>query len=191
MSSGKTTGVSQQSNKGTGKNRRDFLILTTAATSAVGVGYFGWSLIDSMNPDERSLADNAPVDVSLKAVKPGQGIVVNWMKKPVFIIHRTPEMIKAARAIPQKIQKDPQADEERFSKSQWLIVIGICTHLGCVPKGVTPSEPKGKYKGFFCPCHGSHYDGSGRIIEGPAPKNLEVPPYDFITEDTVRIGEDV
>ena len=185
--SGKINTANQQNSKG----RRNFLVLTTAATSAVGVGYFAWSLIDSMNPDERALADNAPVDISLKNVKPGQGIVVNWMKKPVFIIHRTPEMVKKARSIPKKLQKDPETDKERFSNPKWLIVVGVCTHLGCVPKGITPTEPKGKYNGFFCPCHGSHYDGSGRIIEGPAPKNLVVPPYEFLNEHTVRIGEEV
>ncbi|MBL0942583.1 MAG: ubiquinol-cytochrome c reductase iron-sulfur subunit, partial [Alphaproteobacteria bacterium] len=115
-------------------------------------------------------------------------ITVVWRGKPVFIRHRTPEEISQARTTPLNQLPDPAADETRAQKPEWLVVVGICTHLGCVPLGQKPTETRGDYKGWFCPCHGSQYDISGRIRKGPAPKNLEVPPYTFLDSKTIRIG---
>ncbi|MGK7296199.1 MAG: ubiquinol-cytochrome c reductase iron-sulfur subunit, partial [Candidatus Wenzhouxiangella sp. M2_3B_020] len=111
-----------------------------------------------------------------------------WRGKPVFIDHRPPERIAEARAVDLNELIDPQTDGDRVVREEWLIVVGICTHLGCVPLGQQQGDPIGDWGGWFCPCHGSHYDTSGRIRRGPAPLNLEVPPYEFVTDTTVRIG---
>jgi ubiquinol-cytochrome c reductase iron-sulfur subunit len=168
-------------------SRRDFLYLLTGATAGVGTLALVWPLIDSMNPSADVLA-LAVTEVDLSGVEEGMAITVTWQGKPVFIRHRTPEEIEAARAVELSELPDPQPDEERVIEPQWLVMVGVCTHLGCVPLGQNPGDPHGDYGGWFCPCHGSHYDESGRIRKGPAPRNLEVPEYAFIAENLIRIG---
>ncbi|HYF06128.1 MAG TPA: ubiquinol-cytochrome c reductase iron-sulfur subunit [Acetobacteraceae bacterium] len=172
---------------GEGGTRRDFLNLTTAAFTAVGVGAIAWPFIASMNPAADVLA-LASTDVDLRPIQAGQAITVVWRGKPVFVRHRTPEEIQAARAVPLSQLPDPQPDQRRVQRDQWLVLIGVCTHLGCVPLGQRPTDAKGDYNGWFCPCHGSHYDTSGRIRKGPAPRNLEVPTYTFTSDTQIRIG---
>lgn len=169
--------------------RRDFLYLTAGAMGAVGVGSAVWPLIDSMNPAADTLA-LASTEVDISAVEPGQVIVAVWRGAPVFIKRRTPEQIAEIRAEDWHELRDPQADEDRVLKGhdEWLVLVGICTHLGCIPKGVKAGDPAGDFNGFFCPCHGSHYDASGRIRKGPAPKNLLVPAYSFLSNTLLRIG---
>lgn len=166
-------------------NRRDFLILTAQAMGAVGAGTLLWPFIDSMNPSADVLA-MASTDVDLSAIAVGQEIKVMWRGKPVFIRHRSPKNIEEAQNADISGLRDPEPDSARVKegKSQWLIMVGVCTHLGCVPLG----NGAGDYDGWFCPCHGSHYDSSGRIMKGPAPTNLVVPPYEFTTDTTVKIG---
>ena len=167
--------------------RRDFLYLATAATAAVGVGGFAWPFVDSMNPAADTLA-LATTDVNLAGIEAGQAVTVMWRGKPVFVRHRTPGEIEAARAVELGALPDPQPDEARVIEEPWLVVVGICTHLGCVPLGQRPTDERGEYGGYFCPCHGSHYDTAGRIRRGPAPRNLDVPEYTFTTETSIRIG---
>ena len=177
--------VTSKSNKNAG--RRDFLYLTAGAMGAVGAASFAWPFIDSLNPAADTLA-LATVEVDLTPVETGQAITVMWQGKPVFIRHRTKEQIEEARDIDVSTLRDPQPDAERVQKPEWLIMVGVCTHLGCIPLGQKPTDLKGDYGGWFCPCHGSHYDTSGRIRKGPAPKNLGVPNYKFTTNSTVVIG---
>tara|TARA_B100001029_G_C14984149_1_gene407909 strand:+ start:89 stop:601 length:513 start_codon:yes stop_codon:yes gene_type:complete len=163
-------------------NRRDFLTTVTAATGAVGVGAVVWPLIDQMNPDA-SVKALASTEVDISLVEPGQSITVLWRGKPVFIKRRTEEEIQKAREVDLKDLKHPEKDEDRAKNPEWLVMLGVCTHLGCVPLG-----DKGEYGGWFCPCHGSHYDTSGRIRKGPAPTNMEVPKYEFVNNSTIKIG---
>ncbi len=169
--------------------RRDFLILTAGALGAVGTAYFTWPFIDSMNPASDVLAQST-IDVDLSPIPLGQAITVVWRGKPIFIRHRTPQEIKVAEQVPLSELIDPEKDQERVKKGhdQWLIVVGICTHLGCIPTGNKPTENRGKYGGWACPCHGSLYDTSGRVRRGPAPANLHIPPYTFLTTTKIRIG---
>jgi ubiquinol-cytochrome c reductase iron-sulfur subunit len=167
--------------------RRDFLYLLTGATAAVGTAALVWPLIDSMNPSADVLA-LASTEVDLSGVEEGMRITVKWRGKPVFVDHRTQEQIQKARAVPLDELRDPQPDEARVIEPQWLVVVGVCTHLGCVPLGQKPGDPRGDYGGWFCPCHGSSYDTSGRIRKGPAPRNLVVPEYAFSDENMIRIG---
>jgi ubiquinol-cytochrome c reductase iron-sulfur subunit len=170
-----------------GETRRDFLFLLTGATTAVGAGALIWPLVDSMNPSADVLA-LASIEVDLSSVEEGMSITVKWRGKPVFIRHRTPEEISDAESVDVSTLRDPQTDAERVKQPQWLVMIGVCTHLGCVPLGQKPSEPHGDFGGWFCPCHGSHYEHSGRIRKGPAPLNLVVPDYEFVDDTTVLIG---
>ena len=167
--------------------RRDFLYLLTGATAAVGTLALVWPLVDAMNPSADVLA-LASTEVDLSGVEEGMAITVTWRGKPVFIRHRTAEEIEQARAVDLSELPDPQPDEERVIEPQWLVMVGVCTHLGCVPLGQRPGDPVGDYGGWFCPCHGSHYDESGRIRRGPAPRNLEETEYAFIDENMIRIG---
>jgi ubiquinol-cytochrome c reductase iron-sulfur subunit len=167
--------------------RRDFLYLTAGAFGAVGTGLFLWPFIHSMNPSADVLALST-TEVDISSVQPGQSITVTWRGKPVFVRRRTPQEVDAARKININELPDPQADQARVQKPEWLILVGVCTHLGCVPLGQKSTDPRGEYGGWFCPCHGSHYDTSGRIRKGPAPANLPVPTYTFLTDTTVRIG---
>lgn len=169
------------------ETRRDFLYLSTGAMGAVAAGAAVWPFIDSMNPAKDTLAV-AETEVNIGAVEVGQAITVVWRGKPVFIRHRTPAEIEEAQSVDLSSLRDKQTDAERVEKPEWLVMIGVCTHLGCVPLGNKSGQPKGDYNGWFCPCHGSHYDESGRIRKGPAPTNLAVPPYQFLSDTTIRIG---
>ena len=162
--------------------RRDFLFTASYALGAVGVGVAVWPLIDQMNPDA-SVKALATTEVDISTVGLGKTITVLWRGKPVFIRRRTQEEISKAQNVNLSELIDPQKDEDRVKKSEWLIMTGVCTHLGCVPLG-----EKGDFGGWFCPCHGSHYDTSGRIRKGPAPTNLEIPKYEFVDNNTIKIG---
>lgn len=172
-----------------GSTRRDFLLYATAGLGAVGTALAVWPFLDSMNPAKDVMA-LAVVEVDLSPIEVGQSITVVWRGKPVFVRHRTDQDIEQARAVDVGSLRDPATDEERTIKPEWLVQIGICTHLGCVPKGQKPSDPKGDYNGWFCVCHGSHYDTAGRIRKGPAPLNLPLPQYAFLDDTTIRIGEE-
>lgn len=167
--------------------RRDFLIVATAAVGGVGLGLVMWPFIDIMNPAADVLALGS-VEVDLAPIAVGQRITVTWRGRPVFIDHRTAQQIEIARADDKARLPDPEPDSARVKKPEWLVVVGVCTHLGCIPLGQKGTDPKGEFGGWFCPCHGSHYDTSGRIRKGPAPRNLEVPPYTFLNDTMVRIG---
>jgi len=163
-------------------NRRDFIFTASYALGAVGVGAVAWPLIDQMNPDA-SVKALASTEVDISGVERGQSITVLWRGKPVFIRRRTEEEIAKAKKVDLKDLKHPEKDEDRAKNPEWLVMLGVCTHLGCVPLG-----DKGEYGGWFCPCHGSHYDTSGRIRKGPAPTNMEVPKYEFVNSNTIKIG---
>ena len=162
--------------------RRDFLFTATYAVGAVGAGAVIWPMIDQMNPDA-SVKALASTEVDVSAVNPGKTITVLWRGKPVFIRRRTEEEIVKARDVNIDELKHPEKDEDRAKDPEWLVMLGVCTHLGCVPLG-----DKGEYGGWFCPCHGSHYDTSGRIRKGPAPINMEIPEYVFLNDNTIKIA---
>jgi ubiquinol-cytochrome c reductase iron-sulfur subunit len=162
--------------------RRDFLFTVTYTIGAVGIGATIWPLIDQMNPDSSAKA-LATTEVDVSSVELGKTITVLWRGKPIFIRRRTKEEIEEASAVDLKDLKDPEKDEDRVKDPEWLIMVGVCTHLGCIPLG-----EKGEYNGWFCPCHGSHYDTSGRVRKGPAPNNLEIPKYEFIDNNIIKIG---
>lgn len=170
-----------------GKTRRDFLLVATATVGAVGAALAVWPFIHMMNPAADTLA-LATTGVDLSPIEEGQRITVVWRGKPVFIDHRPAAEIEAARQVPLDALVDPEPDEERVQRPEWLVVVGVCTHLGCIPLGQRSGEARGEFGGWFCPCHGSHYDTSGRIRRGPAPANLVVPPYEFVDDTTIRIG---
>ena len=167
--------------------RRDFINLLVNTTAVFGAAAVAWPIISSLNPSQDVLA-LASTEVDISQIEVGQAITVKWRGKPVFIRHRTPEEIKTAEETDINTLRDPQTDDQRVEKPEWLIVVGVCTHLGCVPQGQKPSEPRGQYGGWFCPCHGSEYDTSGRIRRGPAPLNLPVPEYVFESDTLVKIG---
>lgn len=162
--------------------RRDFLFIATGAVAAVGTAAVVWPLINQMSPDASTLA-LASTEVDIGAIPEGQIVTIKWRGKPVFISHRTAKEIEEAQNVNLATLPDPEADSARAQKPQWLIVIGVCTHLGCIPLG-----HQGEYGGWFCPCHGSVYDTSGRIRKGPAPRNLVVPQYAFLSDTKVKIG---
>ena len=162
--------------------RRDFIFTASYALGAVGVGATVWPLIDQMNPDA-SVKALASTEVDISSIDRGQSITVLWRGKPVFIRRRTEEEIAKAKKVNLKELKHPEKDEDRAKNPEWLVMLGVCTHLGCVPLG-----DKGEYGGWFCPCHGSHYDTSGRIRKGPAPTNMEIPKYEFVNSNTIKIG---
>lgn len=170
-----------------GGTRRDFLILTAGALGAVGAAIAVWPFIDTLNPARDTLA-LATTEVDLSPVQVGQRLTVPWRGKPIFIDHRTPEEIQKAEQVDVSDLRDPQADSARVKKPEWLVMIGVCTHLGCIPLGQNPTDDRGAYGGWFCPCHGSVYDTSGRIRQGPAPLNLVIPPYEFTSDTAIKIG---
>jgi ubiquinol-cytochrome c reductase iron-sulfur subunit len=172
---------------GSGGTRRDFLELVAWSTLAVGTGAAIWPLVASMNPSADVLA-LASIDVDISGIEEGMAVTVQWRGKPVFVRHRTEEEIQIARAEDPRALPDPEPDQARVRRDPWLVLVGVCTHLGCVPLGQRPTDAKGDYGGWFCPCHGSHYDTSGRIRRGPAPLNLEVPAYEFLDDTMIRIG---
>jgi ubiquinol-cytochrome c reductase iron-sulfur subunit len=166
-------------------SRRDFLYIATGAVGAVGAAAALVPLIAQMNPDASTIAAGAPVEIDLAPIADGQIVKVFWRSKPIFISHRSKKEIEEARGVNVASLPDPEPDSERIKAGhdQWLVVIGICTHLGCIP-----IAHEGNYDGFFCPCHGSQYDSSGRIRQGPAPANLAVPPYQFVSDSKIQIG---
>ncbi|MSP51207.1 MAG: ubiquinol-cytochrome c reductase iron-sulfur subunit [Alphaproteobacteria bacterium] len=167
--------------------RRDFLMVATGTVAVVGAAAAVWPLVDSMNPASDTLA-LASTEVDLAPIAEGQSITVQWRGKPVFVRYRTADEIKQARDIDATTLPDPKRDEERAQNPKWLVLVGVCTHLGCIPLGQRSAEPRGDFGGWFCPCHGSHYDTSGRIRKGPAPENLQVPAYTFLNDTKIRIG---
>ena len=167
--------------------RRDFLHIATGAVTTVGAGAAMWPLIDQMNPSADTLA-LASIEVDLSGIAVGNSLTVKWRGKPVFIRHRTSEEIAAAQADDSADLRQPQSDAERVQRPQWLVMVGVCTHLGCIPLGQKATDSHGDWNGWFCPCHGSHYDTSGRVRKGPAPENLEVPHYEFLSDTLIKIG---
>ena len=165
--------------------RRDFLFVATGAVGAIGAAATLVPLIAQMNPDASTIAAGVPIEVDLTPIAEGQVIKVFWRGNPIFVSHRTGKEIEEARNVPLANLPDPQADKDRIKPGhdQWLVVVGICTHLGCIPLA-----HQGDYDGWFCPCHGSQYDTSGRIRRGPAPANLAVPPYTFLSDSKIQIG---
>jgi ubiquinol-cytochrome c reductase iron-sulfur subunit len=184
-----------------GSTRRDFIVIAAQAFAGVGAAIALWPFIQQMNPDASTQA-LASIEVDLSPIKSGQAITVSWRGKPVFIRNRTDEEVKAAERVKlselndplarndAKPEKTPATDANRTVKGKeaWLVMVGICTHLGCIPKGQSLSDSKGDFGGWFCPCHGSHYDTAGRIRKGPAPRNLEVPVYSFLSDTKIKIG---
>lgn len=182
-------------------NRRDFLVVAGNAFAAVGAASLLWPFIQQMNPDASAKA-LASTEVDLSPVKEGQAITVMWRGKPVFIRNRTKDEVTEAEKVPltdlpdEEARNDglpaatPALDTNRVKEGHenWLVLVGICTHLGCIPKGQSMGDSRGDFGGWFCPCHGSHYDTSGRIRKGPAPRNLEVPPYEFVSDTIIKIG---
>jgi ubiquinol-cytochrome c reductase iron-sulfur subunit len=179
--------------------RRDFLYVASGAVGGVGVAAAAWPFIDQMNPSTATLA-LASIEVDLSTVQPGQQVIVKWRGHPLFVRRRTPAEIDAAKAVDVASLPDPLAnndnladnapatDANRATKPEWLILVGVCTHLGCTPAISTPQMPQGDYGGWLCHCHGSMYDTAGRIRKGPAPRNLEVPPYTFLSDTRVKVG---
>ena len=174
---------------GDGVRRRDFL--NVAAVSFAGVGTVAAlaPLVVQMSPSADVLALST-TEVDISKVQPGQGIKTQWRKQPVFVRNLTPKEIQEANAVSMSDLRDPEtlAQRTKPGHANWLITLGVCTHLGCVPLGIGEGENKGPYGGYFCPCHGSMYDTAARIRQGPAPKNLMVPDYEFVSDTTVRIG---
>ncbi|HEY8127255.1 MAG TPA: ubiquinol-cytochrome c reductase iron-sulfur subunit [Hyphomicrobium sp.] len=182
-------------------NRRDFLVVAGNAFAAVGAASLLWPFIQQMNPDASTLALSS-VEIDLSPVKEGQAITALWRGKPIFIRNRTKAEIESAEDVnvtnlPDGLARnenlptdDPATDANRTIKGHenWIVLIGICTHLGCIPKGQSMGDERGEFGGWFCACHGSQYDTSGRIRKGPAPRNLEVPPYAFKTDTKIKIG---
>jgi ubiquinol-cytochrome c reductase iron-sulfur subunit len=170
-----------------GDSRRDFLTLTAGALAGIGAVCAIWPFIDSLNPSRDTLALST-TEVDLSPVQVGQRLTVAWRGKPVFIDHRPPAEIKAAEDVDISTLRDPQKDSDRVKKPEWLVVVGVCTHLGCIPLGQKQGDDRGQFGGWFCPCHGSTYDTSARIRLGPAPLNLIVPPYEFTSDTAIKIG---
>jgi ubiquinol-cytochrome c reductase iron-sulfur subunit len=179
--------------------RRDFIYVASGAVAAVGAAAAAWPFIDQMNPSTAALA-LATVEIDISAIQPGQQIVYKWRGHPLFVRRRTPAEIASANAVDVNSLPDTNArnanlpdsalatDADRATKPEWLILIGVCTHLGCTPTVSTPQIPEGDYGGWLCHCHGSQYDTAGRIRKGPAPQNLPVPPYTFLTNTRVKVG---
>lgn len=185
---------------GTELSRRDFIYIAAGGMGAVGAAVAAWPFVATLGPAADTLALST-TEVDLAPVAAGQSITVMWRGKPVFIRHRTAAEIDAATAVDNNKSefdglRDKETDAARVKQSsfgdkvlpQWLVMVGVCTHLGCVPMGQKPTDMKGEYNGWFCPCHGSSYDTAGRIRKGPAPKNLAVPAYNFLSETRIRIG---
>lgn len=172
-----------------GVRRRDFINVAAASFAGVGAVSIALPLINQMNPSADVLAE-ASTEVDLAAIQPGQTIKTIFRKQPLFVRHLTPAEVATAEKVDLGELRDPQSLEERTKagKKQWLVTMGVCTHLGCVPLGAGEGEVKGEFGGYFCPCHGSSYDTAARIRKGPAPKNLEVPPYEFTSDTAIKVG---
>ncbi|NQV20680.1 MAG: ubiquinol-cytochrome c reductase iron-sulfur subunit [Rhodospirillales bacterium] len=180
--SGEVSGKESGPDGGEHPSRRDFLYIATGTLGVAGSALAVWPLVAQMNPSKDVLALSS-IEVDLSPIEVGQSITAVWRGKPVFIRHRTQDEIDDSRAVNIADLPDPEDDAARTQRPEWLIMVGICTHLGCIPLG-----QKGDFGGWFCPCHGSHYDMSGRIRRGPAPENLAVPEYAFLDDTTIRIG---
>ena len=169
--------------------RRDYLQIAAVAFAGVGAGVTVLPLINSMNPSADVLAQST-TELDVSAIEPGQAIKTSFRKQPLFVRNLMPAEIAAAEAVPVSSLRDPQSLDERTKEGHknWLITLGVCTHLGCVPLGAGEGENRGPFGGYFCPCHGSAYDTAGRIRQGPAPKNLEVPEYAFTSDTVVVVG---
>ncbi len=172
-----------------GVRRRDFINIAAVSFAGVGVVATVFPLVNQMNPSADVLALSS-IEVDISAIEPGQAIKTSWRKQPIFIRNLTAPEIEEANKVDVSGLRDPQtlAERTQVGKENWLITLGVCTHLGCVPLGAAQGEIKGEYGGYFCPCHGSHYDTAGRTRKGPAPTNLEVPEYSFLTDTVVKIG---
>ncbi len=170
--------------------RRDFINIAAVSFSGVGAAATLYPLVNQMNPSADVLA-LASIEVDVSQIQPGQAVKTIFRKQPLFIRHLSPQEIQAANAVSMGELRDPQSLTDRTAegKSQYLVTMGVCTHLGCVPLGAAEGENKGQYGGYFCPCHGSHYDTAGRIRKGPAPTNLEVPEYKFTSDTVITVGE--
>ncbi len=173
----------------TGVRRRDFIHIATASFAGVGAVAIVLPLVNQMSPSAAVMALSS-TEVDVAAIQPGQAIKTSWRKQPVFIRNLTPAEIEEANKVAPGDLRQVQTLAERTKpgKENWLVTLGVCTHLGCVPLGAAEGENKGDFGGYFCPCHGSHYDTAGRIRKGPAPTNLEVPPYEFTSDTVVVIG---
>ena len=179
--------------------RRDFLYVASGAIGGVAAAAVAWPLIDQMNPSAAALA-LASTEIDIASIQPGSQIIYKWRGQPLFVRRRTPAEIAAAKDVDLKTLPDPLArnrgkpdatpatDAERTVKPEWLVLVGVCTHLGCTPSVSTLQIPEGQYGGWLCHCHGSDYDISGRIRKGPAPENLAVPPYSFLTDTRIKVG---
>ncbi|MBL4639234.1 MAG: ubiquinol-cytochrome c reductase iron-sulfur subunit [Kordiimonadaceae bacterium] len=169
--------------------RRDFLHIAAAGGAGIGTIMAMWPFVHQMNPAADTLALST-VEIDISSIAEGEAIVVKWRGKPIFIRHRTAAEIADARKVDVTSLVHKETDDERITagKEAWLILIGTCTHLGCVPLGSKSGDDKGEFGGWFCPCHGSHYDTSGRIRKGPAPRNLEIPDYTFLSDTLIKIG---
>ncbi len=176
-----------QDHDGHSGSRRDFLYLSAGAFAGVGGAIALWPFVSSMNPSADVLALSS-VEVDVAQMEVGQRITVKWRGKPVFIDRRTEAAIAEAVDTPLSELRDPETDAQRTDRPEWLVVVGVCTHLGCVPLGQKASEPRGDWGGWFCPCHGSQFDTAGRIRKGPAPINLVVPEHTFLTDTKIKIG---
>jgi ubiquinol-cytochrome c reductase iron-sulfur subunit len=183
------TGVPEAAHIAGESPRRDFLKLVTGATAIVGIGAVIWPFVDFLNPSADVLALSS-TEVSLTPIPEGQGITVVWRGKPIFVRHLTPGELETALNVPLSALPDPQPVDVRVKPGhdQWIVLVGICTHLGCVPLGNKPTDPRGNWGGWFCPCHGSQYDTVGRVRHGPAPLNLFIPPYEYLSNTQIRIG---
>lgn len=176
-------------NEGGEIRRRDFINIAAVSFAGVGAGVVALPLVSQMSPSADVLA-LASIEVDVSSIEVGQAIKTSWRKQPIFIRNLTPKEIAESKKVNVADLRDPQTFEERTlpGKENWLITLGVCTHLGCVPLGAAQGEVKGEFDGYFCPCHGSHYDAAGRIRKGPAPTNLEVPEFSFISDTVVKIG---
>ncbi|WP_397585465.1 ubiquinol-cytochrome c reductase iron-sulfur subunit [Sphingorhabdus sp.] len=181
--------AAQDTTGGGGVRRRDFIHIATVSFAGVGAAAVAMPLVSQMSASADVLAQ-ASVEFDVAAIEPGQAIKTSWRKQPVFIRNLTPAEIEAANKVDVGSLRDPQtlADRTKPGKENWLITLGVCTHLGCVPLGAASGEVKGEFGGYFCPCHGSHYDTAARIRKGPAPLNLNVPEYAFLSDTVVKIG---
>jgi ubiquinol-cytochrome c reductase iron-sulfur subunit len=178
----------QQATEQVARPRRNFLFYATAGAGAVATGAAVWPLVNSMNPSADVTAVST-IQVDLTDVPLGARVTLKWHGRPIFLDHRTQERIDLARADDKNMDLiDPATDASRAQRPEWLVVIGVCTHLGCIPLGQKEGEPVGKWKGWFCVCHGSVYDTAGRVRRGPAPRNLDLPPYEYVSDTLIKIG---
>ena len=170
-----------------GVTRRDFIHVASVSAAALGAVAVAWPFVHQMNPAADTLALST-TEFDISGVQEGMSVTIVWRGKPVFVRHRTKAEIREAAEVDLADLPDPQTDSDRTSRPEILVLLGVCTHLGCVPLGQKPTDVKGEWGGWFCPCHGSHYDTSGRIRKGPAPANLVIPPYKYISDDVIKIG---